>query len=505
MWGVREVIYAVIVFFFIQFLIRSLLSKHGCKLPPGPKGWPIVGSLPLLGSMPHIALAEMSKIYGPIIHLRLGSYGMVVASTPDSARAFLKTHDLNFSNRPIDLGAIHIAYNSQDMVHAEYGPRWKLLRKLTSLHMLGGRAIEHWASVRKVELGHMLQVMCESSRGGEPVILAEMLAFAMANMLGQVILSRRVFVTKGSESNEFKDMVIELMTSAGGFYIGDYVPCIGWMDLQGIVRGMKHLHNKFDAILNNMLKDHIKTKHERKEKPDLVDVLMENRDNIENERLTDTNMKALLLNFFAGGFETSSSTIEWALTEMMKNPRILIRAQAEMDQIVGRNRRVEESDIPNLPYLQAICKETFRKHPSTPLSLPRVSLEPCEVNGYCIPKGTRLNINIWAIGRDPNIWENPLEFDPDRFLSGENAKIDPSGNHFELIPFGAGRRICAGARMAVVIVEYLLGTLVQSFDWKLPDGVEEINMEEKFGLALQKAVHLTAIVTPRLQPGAYAV
>lgn len=190
---------------------------------------------------------------------------------------------------------------------------------------------------------------------------------------------------------------------------------------------------------------------------------------------------------------------------MVLNPAILKRVQQEMDQVIGKNRRLQESDVPKLPYLQAICKETYRKHPSTPLNLPRISSEACEVNGYYVPKNTRLSVNIWAIGRDPDIWENPLEFDPERFMSGKNAKMDPRGNDFELIPFGAGRRICAGTRMGVVMVEYFLGTLVHSFDWKLPDGMAELNMDEAFGLALQKAVPLAAVVTPRLHPSAYAM
>ncbi|RVW92895.1 Flavonoid 3',5'-hydroxylase 2 [Vitis vinifera] len=339
----------------------------------------------------------------------------------------------------------------------------------------------------------------------------------MANMIGQVILSRRVFETKGSESNEFKDMVVELMTTAGYFNIGDFIPSIAWLDIQGIERGMKHLHKKFDKLLTSdrilkkedseekiVEKEHTASAHERKGNPDFLDVVMGHQGNSTGEKLTLTNIKALLLNLFTAGTDTSSSVIEWSLAEMLKNPSILKRAHEEMDQVIGRSRRLVESDLPKLPYLQAICKESFRKHPSTPLNLPRVSTQACEVNGYYIPKNTRLSVNIWAIGRDPDVWESPEEFRPERFLSGRNAKIDPRGNDFELIPFGAGRRICAGTRMGIVLVEYILGTLVHSFDWKMPDGVE-INMDEAFGLALQKAVSLSAMVTPRLHQSAYAV
>ncbi|GLT81770.1 hypothetical protein SLE2022_002040 [Rubroshorea leprosula] len=499
----RELAVAAALFYITRFLIRSLLRKPTKPLPPGPKGWPVVGALPLLGSMPHVALAKMAKKYGPVMYLRMGTLNMVVASTPDAARAFLKTLDLNFSNRPPNAGATHIAYNAQDMVFADYGLRWKLLRKLSNLHMLGGKALDDWAQVRAVELGHMLRVMCDASRRDEPVVVPEMLTYAMANMIGQVILSRRVFVTKGSESNEFKDMVVELMTSAGFFNIGDFIPSIAWMDLQGIERGMKKLHRRWDVLLTQMMKEHSATAHERRGKPDFLDIVMANADSkSDEEKLSLTNIKALLLNLFTAGTDTSSSVIEWAMAEMLLNPNILKRAHDEMDQVIGRNRRLEESDIPKLSYLQAICKETFRKHPSTPLNLPRVSTEACEINGYYIPANTRLSVNIWAIGRDPDVWENPLDFTPERFLTEKNKKIDPRGNDFELIPFGAGRRICAGTRMGIVLVEYILGTLVHSFDWALPAG-EKLNMDEAFGLALQKAVPLSAVVRPRLAPSAY--
>uniref|UniRef100_A0A5B7BX08 flavonoid 3',5'-hydroxylase n=1 Tax=Davidia involucrata TaxID=16924 RepID=A0A5B7BX08_DAVIN len=500
----REIAMAALLFLITHFFIRSLLSKRSRPLPPGPRGLPVIGALPHLGTMPHVALAKMSKKYGPVMYLKMGTCGMAVASTPDTARAFLKILDLNFSNRPPNAGATHLAYNAQDMVFADYGPRWKLLRKLSNLHMLGGKALDDWAQVRAFELGHMLQTMHELGSRGEPVVVPEMLCYSMANMIGQVILSRRVFETKGSESNEFKDMVVELMTTAGYFNIGDFIPSIAWMDLQGIERGMKQLHKKFDVLLTKMIEEHRASAYQRKGKPDFLDVVMAHQENSGDEKLTMTNIKALLLNLFTAGTDTSSSIIEWALAEMLKNPSILKQAHAEMDRVIGRDRRLKESDIPKLPYLQAICKETFRKHPSTPLNLPRVSTEACQVNGYYIPKNTRLSVNIWAIGRDPEVWDNPLDFIPERFLSGRNAKIDPRGNDFELIPFGAGRRICAGTRMGIVLVEYILGTLVHSFDWRLPDyGADELNMDEAFGLALQKAVSLSAMVTPRLPPNVY--
>ncbi|MED6145793.1 hypothetical protein PIB30_028553 [Stylosanthes scabra] len=506
----KETTASILIFFISHLFFRSIILRNRHRnrkvLPPGPRGWPVVGALPLLGNMPHVTLSELAKKYGPVMYLKMGSNNMVVASSPSAARAFLKTLDQNFSNRPPNAGATHLAYDSQDMVFADYGAKWKLLRKLSNLHMLGGKALNDWAHVREREMGYMLAAMHDCSKKGEAVVVAEMLTYAMANMIGQVLLSQRVFHTKGTESNEFKDMVVELMTVAGYFNIGDFIPFLARLDLQGIERGMKRLHKKFDALLTRMIEEHGASSHKRKAKPDFLDVLMahhQSQNSDSGDNLTLTNIKGLLLNLFTAGTDTSSSIIEWAMTEMLRKPIIMKKAQEEMDKVIGKQRRLKESDVENLPYLQAICKETYRKHPSTPLNLPRISTEPCQVNGYYIPKNTRLLVNIWAIGRDPQVWENPLEFEPERFLGGKNAKIDPRGNDFELIPFGAGRRICAGTRMGIVLVQYILGTLVHSFDWKLPNGVVELNMEETFGLALQKKITLAAIVSPRLPQSAY--
>ncbi|KAL1569295.1 flavonoid 3',5'-hydroxylase [Salvia divinorum] len=504
----RGLVVATLLYSLIRLFISKIITI-GHPLPPGPRGFPVVGSLPLLGDMPHVALAKMAKTYGPIMYMKMGSSGIVVVSTPDSARAFLKTQDANFSNRPVNAGATILAYNAQDMVFAPYGPKWRLLKKLSSLHMLGSKALEEWSDVRSSEASHMLAAMYEASRLGEAVCLPETLVYATANMIGQVILSRRVFVTKGNEMNEFKEMVVELMTTAGYFNIGDFIPWLAWMDLQGIERGMKKLHKKWDRLIGKMLDDRLKSTHKRNDKPDLLDSLLANHDDDSNDdeedcKLTTTNIKALLLNLFTAGTDTSSSIIEWALAEMIKNPSIQKRAHEEMDKVIGRERHLLESDIPNLPYLRAICKEAYRKHPSTPLNLPRISTHACVVDGYHIPKNTRLSVNIWAIGRDPDVWENPLDFNPERFLLGLKGGIEPGGNHFELIPFGAGRRICAGSRMGMVIVEYLLATLVHSFEWDLPSGTAEMDMDEIFGLALQKAVPLSASLTPRLPSHCYA-
>ncbi|KAL9270222.1 Flavonoid 3',5'-hydroxylase 1-like protein [Drosera capensis] len=495
-----------IVCILTRLIIKQILAwpqdRETPPLPPGPKGWPVLGCLPLLGKTPHVALARLSRTFGPIMYLKLGTCNVVVASNPVAAKAFLKTLDHSFVNRPLGAGPNYIAYDASDMVFAEFGPRWKLLRKLANLHMLGATSFGEWATLRRTEIGHMVRDMCAMSRAGERVPVLEYVSCALANVIGKKCISRRVFASHGEESNDFKNMIVELMRLAGLFNIGDFIPWMEPMDLQGIQGKMKRLHDKFDVLITEMLEEHVKTTSEREGNPDFFDVVMGIKGDVDGVKLTLTNYKALLLNMFIAGTDTSSCTIEWAMAEMLKNPTIFAHLQAEIDDVIGKNRRLEESDISKLPFLQAVCKETFRKHPVVPLNIPRMTNEPCHVNGYYIPKNTRLFVNVWAMGRDPELWENPLVFDPNRFMSKKGQQIEPWGNDFELIPFGSGRRICAGIRMGIVMVQFVVGTLVHSFDWKIDDG-SKIEMDEAFGLVLGKAERLKAIVTPRLEPAAY--
>jgi len=216
----------------------------------------------------------------------------------------------------------------------------------------------------------------------------------------------------------------------------------------------------------------------------------------------------LLQNLLTAGTDTASSAIEWAVTELIRHPDILKKAQQEIDSVVGRDRLVSEADIPKLPFFQAVIKENFRLHPSTPLSLPHMASEECVVGGYRIPKHATLLVNIWGMGRDPKIWPNPLEFNPARFLPGGEAQhIDVRGKNFELIPFGYGRRICAGTSMGIRVVQSTVAALIHAFDWALPGAqtAEKIDMEELFGISLQKAVPLMAHPVPRLARKAYGI
>lgn len=209
-----------------------------------------------------------------------------------------------------------------------------------------------------------------------------------------------------------------------------------------------------------------------------------------------TNKILALQDIFSAGSETSATSIEWAMSELLKNPEVMKKAQEEIRQACQGKSKIEEADIQNLDYLKAIIKETFRLHPPAPLSF-REAIESCEISGYKVPARAKIFINIYAIGRDPTTWEDPECFKPERF---EGSSIDFKGNHFELLPFGSGRRICPGISFATTSIELALAQLLYHFDWKLPNGskLEDLDMTEKFVLAARKNNKLNVIATTRI-------
>ncbi|KAL5723145.1 flavonoid 3'-monooxygenase [Ranunculus cassubicifolius] len=497
---------------YLLFNLRTFFSKRS-PLPPGPKPWPILGNLPHMGPAPHHSLAAMKEKYGPLMHMRLGYVHVVIAQSANVAAQFLKINDLNFSNRPPNSGAKYVAYNYQDMVFAPYGAKWRMLRKICYVHLFSAKALDDFCHVRQEEVAVLTNALLKS--GPSPSNLGQLLTVCITNALARVVLGQKVFNDGSGDKNsdDFKQMITELLVVAGVFNLGDFIPALEWLDLQGVASKLKKIRKRFDEFLDNCI-----DKHNTKIKNDEVGGsgknmdflstmigLKENADG-EGEKLTDNNIKALLVNLFTAGTDTSSSTIEWAIAELIRHPNILVKAVAEIDSVVGKDRLVQETDLNQLPYLQAIIKETFRLHPSTPLSLPRMATEDCEINGYFIPKNSTLLVNVWAISRDPEKWPEPLEFRPERFLPGsEHAHIDIKGNDFEVIPFGAGRRICAGMSLGIRMVTFVTASLIHSFDWVLPDGlmVEKLNMEEAYGLGLQKKVPLMVHPCPRLASHAY--
>lgn len=225
-----------------------------------------------------------------------------------------------------------------------------------------------------------------------------------------------------------------------------------------------------------------------------------------NDLCSVNNLSCPHQDLLVGGTQSSAITVEWAMSELLRNPETLKKATEELDKTIGRHRWVEEQDILKLPYLKAIVKETMRLHPALPTLAPRLAREDSTIEGYDIPKGTQVLVNVWAIGRDPTVWDRPYEFEPERFM-GKAKDIDVEGHDFELLPFGAGRRMCPGYPLGLKVVQASLANLIHGFEWKLPGDMkkEELNMEEGNGISIAKKLPLEVMAHPRLPLHLYSL
>lgn len=266
---------------------------------------------------------------------------------------------------------------------------------------------------------------------------------------------------------------------------------------------------KIDDLLQEWLDEHKRRKISREvaeaeAEKHFMGVMFEILDGCTNDALNfdaDTINKATCLALILGATDTTTITLTWAIALLLNNPHILKKAQEELDTQIGGQRQVEESDIKNLVYIQAIIKETLRLYPPTQLMPPRQNIEDCIVGGYHVPAGTTLFVNLWKVHRDPQDWPNPGDFLPERFLT-THKDVDLRGKHFQLIPFGSGRRGCPGISFGLHVVQFTLASLVHAFDIATLAN-EPVDMAESFGLTNVKAMPLEVVLTPRLPPKVY--
>ncbi|PHT58076.1 hypothetical protein CQW23_00439 [Capsicum baccatum] len=487
--------------YFLWLLINKSKNGQPPPLPPGPKPLPLIGNLHSLDPELHIYFASLFKTYGPICTLWLGRKVGIVITSPALAREVLKDQDTIFANRDVTAAGREATYGGKDITWTPYGPKWRMLRKVCVRDMLSGSTLDSVYALRRKELRQTISYFYNQK--GLSVNMGEQMFLTVLNVITNMLWGGTV---KGEEraslGAEFRHAVSEMTELFGTPNVSDFYPGLEWLDLQGVTKKMKVLAKRFDEIFESMIDKRQKLDRNGEigngvgqETKDFLQVLLKLKDEADAKMpLSMVELKALLMDMVVGGTDTTANTVEFAMAEIMNRPDVLRKLQQELETVVGKDNIVEESHIQQLPYLYAVMKEVLRIHPALPLLVPHCPSETCTVGGYTVPKGSRIFINVWAIQRDPSIWENPTEFLPERFL---DDKWDYSGNDFNYFPFGSGRRICAGIAMAERMFMYSLASLIHSFAWKLPEG-ETLDLTEKFGIVLKKKVPLVAIPVPRL-------
>ncbi|CAJ1941484.1 unnamed protein product [Sphenostylis stenocarpa] len=487
---------AVIIFFSLSLLLlaKKYKQKSLHRLPPGPWKLPIIGNLHQLAvasSHPHRALREIAQKYGPLMHLQLGEISAVIVSSPNIAKEIMKTNDLAFAQRPKFLASDIMAYGSVDIAFAPYGDYWRQMRKICTLELLSAKKVQSFSHIREEDVAKLIETI--QSSAGAPVNLSRRIDYFVCTFV-----SRATFGKITEDQEEFLLAVKESIEVADGFDLADMFPSSKPIQLiTGLKTKLDKIHKKRDNMLEKIIKDNKANEGMGEEKNEtLVDVLLrvQDRGNLDPP-ITNNNIKAVIWDIFAAGTDTSAKVLEWAMSEMMKNPRVREKAQAEIRQILRGEKTIHENNLGELTYLKAVIRETLRLHPPLPLLLPRECIELCRIDGYDIPIKTKVIVNGWAIGRDPEHWHDAESFIPERFHA---TSIDFKGTDFEYIPFGAGRRMCPGLSFGIANVEFALAKLLYHFDWELPEGMkpEDFDMDEAIGAVVGRKNNLHLIPIP---------
>ncbi|KAJ1409909.1 Cytochrome P450 [Sesbania bispinosa] len=501
----QEYIQLFFVWLLSTIVVRAILTQKHNKdhhRPPSPPSLPIIGHLHLISELPHQSFHKLSTRYGPIMQLFLGSVPCIVASSPEVAKEFLKTHEIFFSNRVRSPAVHYLSYGSKGFLFAPYGEYWKFMKKLCMSKLLGGRTLNQLLPLRQQETLRFLKLLQKKGEACEAVDVGGELLTLINSIITRMTMSRRCS-ENDSDVEDIRRMVKDTAELVGKFNVSDFFRFGNNFDLQGRNKRLKGIRDKFDTLMEKVIEEHEVERGEGAQIKDVLDILLEIQEDESGEiKLTREYIKAFIMDIFMAGTDTSAITIEWALAELINHPHVMEKARQEIDSVTEKSRLIQESDLPTLPYLQAIVKESLRIHPTTPL-IGRKSFESRNVCGYEIPAKSSLFVNLWSMGRDPNLWEDPLEFIPERFMSEDN-QVDVRGQHFQLMPFGTGRRVCPGASLALLVVPTILAAMIQCFEWKV-GGADNgtVNMEEKPAISLPRAHPLICVPVARFNHFAF--
>ncbi|KAG5222093.1 cytochrome P450 [Salix suchowensis] len=457
----------------LLFLLSTKFLLHKRKkrnLPPRPFALPIIGHLHLLKLPIHRTLDSLSKKYGPIFSLELGSYLAVVVSSPSMVEECFTKNDIVLANRPHFVGGKHIlSYTNTTMGSVGYGELWRNLRRISALEIFSSARLTSLFSIRSDE-----------------VELKSMFLDLTSNVIMRMVAGKRYYgedVEEIEEARIFREIVKEFFEYITMANVGDLIPFLQWVDFTGKLKKLYRLNKKMDMFFQGLIDEH----RNHRERSTMINSFLTFQEQ-QPEYYTDEMIKGHILVMLLGGTETIATSLEWALANLLNHPQVLKKAKTELDTQVG-DQWIEESDFEKLQYLRCIISETLRLYPAVPLLVPRLASADCTIGGYDVPAGTTLLVNAWAIHRDPKLWEDPTSFKPERFETGRVGA-------YNLIPFGMGRRACPGDGLANRMMTLTLGSLIQCFEWERV-GEDKIDMTEKTGITMSKAEPLELMCKAR--------
>ncbi|KAI3955983.1 hypothetical protein MKW92_033472 [Papaver armeniacum] len=505
------VIVSIVLLYNVFFLVTNKKKKK--KAPNALGSWPFIGHLNVFMNYKeplYRILGTMADKYGPAFNVRLGNQQVLVVSNWEMVQQCFTQNDKLFSNRQTTLAAKYMLNGTTASALSPYGKYWRDLRKITVQQLLSKQRLESWKhlKIREIDASiSRLNELCNNNGTGTatPIRMDDWFSELTFNVIARIVFGYQSGARSAlsgdtaSDGERYRKTLKEALHLMSSFAVSDIFPSLEWVDRsRGLVRSMKRFGDELKSIAGCLIEEHRQKRSHSLPKSDkgvgdeqdFIDVLLSVVELPGDD--PDLVIKSMMLEALSGGSDTTSATLTWILSLLLNHPQVLRTAREELDTHVGSDRHVEESDTPKLVYVDAIIKESMRLYPNGAW-IDRLTFEECEVGGFYVPAGGRLFVNVWKIQRDPSVWENPLEFKPERFLSDGDLKVQ----NYEFIPFGIGRRICPGMLSALQVMHLVLARLIHGFDMKAASVNAEVDMAENAGMACYKMTPLEVMVTPR--------
>ncbi|GJM98135.1 hypothetical protein PR202_ga15115 [Eleusine coracana subsp. coracana] len=519
----KVLLLVVILVYLAQILIRQRQrqrkSTFTAPLPPGPFPWPVVGNLPemLLTEQPpfrwiHSVMREMGA--DDIACVKLGGVHVIPITCPKIAREVLKTQDANFASRPLAFAFSTFSGGYRSAVLSPFGDQWKKMRRVLSADIVCPSRHRWLHDKRADEADNLTGYVYNKARrsaGASGVDVRHIARHYCGNVIRRLLFNRRYFGEEPAQGDggpgplevQHVEAVFASVELICAFSVSDYLPWLLGLDLDGHEKDVKEANKIVNRLHDRVIDERWRQWKggEKQEVEDLLDVLITLKDAKGRPLLTIEEVKAQSQEITLAAMDNPSNAVEWALAELVSNPELLEKAVKEMDHVVGRDRLVQESDIPRLNYLKACIREAFRLHPVAPFNVPHVALAETTVAGYRVPEGSHVLLSRVGLGRNPAVWDEPLRFNPDRHIVA-TAEVTLAENDLRFISFSTGRRGCIAVQLGSAMSVMLFGRLLQGFTWSKPAGVPAVDLSEsRHNMFMAKPLVLHA--QPRLPAKLY--
>ncbi|CAH2053175.1 unnamed protein product [Thlaspi arvense] len=496
-------------FIFILLCLVSLLCyylffkkpKDVLNLPPSPPSLPIIGHLHLLlSSLSHKSFQKLSSKYGPLLHLQVFNVRLILVSSASVAEEIFRSQDVNVSSRDVYPVDGSILFGSSGFFTAPCGDYWKFMKKIIATKLVRPQALEQSQGIRAEELQRVYGNILDKARKHESVEIGKETLKLMTNTLCRMSMGRTLSEENG-EAERVRGLAKESFALAKKIFLAAILRRpLEKFRIPLFKKEIKSVSDRFSELLEKILVEHKEKLYDEQQGADMLDIMLAAFEGENAEyKLTRDQVKSVFVELLFAATDTSVQATQWTMSELINNPHILKKLREEIDSVVGETRLIQETDLPNLPYLLAVVKEGLRYHPPGAIMI-RKFHKKSEIRGFSIPDEATLIINSYALMRDPDSWEDPNEFKPERFLgSSRSGKEDEKEQALKYIPFGFGRRGCPGSNLAYMSLGALIGMMVQCFDWEIKG--DKVNMDETFdGMNLTMVHPLKCTPVPRIQP-----